>query len=135
MREARGLAGKAEVRTAAAAAFLTLALVGSGCSQELPPIRQQGSWIVVENQTKQPWRNVTVTINSYYRGGSAELAAGGRLEAPLANFETGFGQRFNTAREHVARVEVRATDADGKPVALDWNEKSDKPLLVPGDHK
>ena len=52
----------------------------------------------------------------------------GRLEAPLASFETGFGQRFNTAREHVARVEVRATDASGKPVALDWDEKAGEPL-------
>jgi hypothetical protein len=121
-----------ELRRTMAPVVLTLALLGSGCSEELPPIRQQGAWIVVENQTKQSWRNVTVTINSYYRGGSAELAAGGRLEAPLSSFETGFGQRFNTAREHVARVEVRATDASGQPVALDWDEKTDKPLLVPG---
>jgi len=117
-----------KVEFARAAVILTLVLTGSACSQELPPIRQQGAWIVVENQTKQAWRNVTVTINSYYRGGSAELAAGGRLEAPLSSFETGFGQRFNTAREHVARVEVRATDAFGKPVALDWDDKTGKPL-------
>jgi len=124
--------GTAEFRTAIAAVILTLALAASGCSHELPPIRQQGAWIVVENQTKQPWRNVTVTINSYYRGGSSELAAGGRLEAPLSGFETGFGQRFNTAREHVARVEVRATDGSGKAVALDWNEKTDAPLVPAG---
>jgi hypothetical protein len=38
------------------------------------------------------------------------------------------GQRFNTARETVRHVEVRATDAAGKPVALDWDDKTDKPL-------
>jgi hypothetical protein len=91
-----------------------------------PPIYVRGAWIVVENQTKQPWKDVTVTVNAYYRGGSPALAAGGRLEAPLANFVTGLGQRFNTSREHVMRVEVRATDALGRPVALDWDESQGK---------
>jgi hypothetical protein len=27
------------------------------------------------------------------------------------------------------RVEVRATDASGKPVALDWDEKTDTPIV------
>ena len=100
-----------------------------GCGAELPPIRQHGSWLVIENQTKTPWRDVTVTLNAYYRGVSPALAAGGRLEAPLAGFVTGLRQRFNTAREHVRRVEVRATDAAGRPVALDWDEQTGPPLV------
>ena len=100
-----------------------------GCGAELPPIRQHGSWLVIENQTKTPWRDVTVTLNAYYRGVSPALAAGGRLEATLAGFLTGLGQRFNTAREHVRRVEVRATDAAGRPVALDWDEQTGPPLV------
>jgi hypothetical protein len=113
------------------AGLLVVALAGavSSCRTELPPIRQRGAWIVVENQTKQPWRDVSVTVNSYYRGVSPRLEAGGRLEAPLSGFVTGLGQRFNTAREHIARVEVRATGADGKPVALDWDEKTGPPLV------
>ncbi len=95
----------------------------------MPPIRQRGAWLVVENQTKQPWRDVSVTLNSYYRGVSPTLSAGGRLEAPLAGFVTGLGQRFNTSREHIARVEVRATDASGQAVALDWDEKTGPPLV------
>src|SRR4029079_9292682 len=86
---------------------------------ELPAIRQRGAWIVVENQTKQPWRDVSVTVNSYYRGVSPTLSPGGRLADAAAQFVTGLGQRFNTAREHIARVEVRATDGAGNPVALD----------------
>ena len=101
----------------------------TACRHDLPPIRQRGAWIVIENQTKQPWRDVSVTVNSYYRGVSPTLSAGGRLEAPLANFVTGLGQRFNTTREHIARVEVRATDGAGHPVALDWDEKSGPPLV------
>ena len=101
----------------------------TACHQELPPIRQRGAWIVVENQTKQAWRDVSVTVNSYYRGVSPTLSPGGRLEAPLSGFVTGLGQRFNTSREHIARVEVRATDAAGNPVALDWDEKTGPPLV------
>jgi hypothetical protein len=100
-----------------------------GCRAELPSIRQHGSWLVIENQTKSPWRDVSVTLNSYYRGVAPALVAGGRLEAPLAGFVTGLGQRFDTSREHVSRVEVRATDAAGNPVALDWDEKTGPPLV------
>jgi len=102
----------------------------TACHQELPPIRQRGAWIVVENQTKQPWRDVSVTVNSYYRGVSPTLSAGGRLEAPLASFVTGLGQRFNTSREHISRVEVRATDGAGQPVVLDWDEATGPPLVM-----
>jgi hypothetical protein len=119
------------VRRPIAAAIAMLCVV-AGCRQELPPIRQRGAWIVVENKTKQPWRDVSVTLNSYYRGVSPTLSAGGRLEAPLAGFVTGLGQRFNTSREHIARVEVRATDPSGKPVVLDWDEKTGPPLVNEG---
>jgi hypothetical protein len=111
------------------AASLAAAILLAGCRAELPPIRQNGTWIVVENQTKSPWTHVSVTVNAYYRGVSPALSAGGRLEAPLANFVTGLGQRFDTAREHISRVEVRATDASGNPVALDWDEKTGPPLV------
>ena len=111
---------------------LAAALLLAGCDRELPPIRQRGAWLVVENQTTSPWSNVSVTLNSYYRGVSPSLSAGGRLEAPLANFVTGLGQRFNTSREHVSRVEVRATDAAGKPVVLDWDEHTGPPLVQEG---
>jgi hypothetical protein len=104
----------------------------AGCRPELPPIRQHGTWLVVENQTAAPWTNVSVTVNAYYRGVSPKLSAGGRLEAPLASFVTGLGQRFDTAREHVSRVEVRATDASGNPVVLDWDEKTGPPLVQEG---
>jgi hypothetical protein len=91
-----------------------------------PAVRVQGAWIVVENQTNQPWRDVTVTVNAYYRGVSPTLSAGGRLEAPLASFVTGLGQRFNASRERVSRVEVRAVDGRGQPVALDFDGNTGK---------
>ena len=112
-----------------AAIGLTAAMLLAGCRSELPPIRQRGAWLVIENQTRSPWTNVTVTLNAYYRGVSPAVSAGGRLEAPLASFVTGFGQRFNTTREHISRVEVRATDGSGQPVTLDWDEHTGPPLV------
>jgi hypothetical protein len=122
-------------RGSAILVVVVCALAAAGaCRRELPPIRQQGAWLVVENQTDREWHDVTVTLNAYYRGVSPALSAHGRLEAPLANFVTGLGQRFNAAREHVSRVEVRAVDAAGAPVALDWDEKTGTPLLtIPGE--
>jgi hypothetical protein len=97
-----------------------------------PPFWQTGGRLVIENQSKMEWRDVSVTVNAYYRGVAPRVAAGGRLEAPLAGFVTGLGQRFDTTREHVSRVEVQATDAAGKPVRLDWDEQTGTPLVREG---
>jgi hypothetical protein len=108
-------------------AVLGLGTVRCGRAEE-PPIRLNGAWLVVENRTKMEWRDVSVTVNAYYKGVAPRVAPGGRLEAPLAGFVTGFGQRFDIGRERVTRVEVRATDNTGRAVALDWDEKSGTPL-------
>jgi hypothetical protein len=94
-----------------------------GCRSKPEPIRLNGRTLVVENQTNTEWRNVTVTINGYYRGGSPSLAAGGELDAGLSSFSTGLGQKFDPGRETVHTVEVRATDASGQPVSLDWSDR------------
>lgn len=104
-----------------AAAIAWLLRSGGGASGE--SIRIEGARVVVENQSGQAWRDVNVTINAYYRVRVQSIDPGGRFETPLANLETGLGQRFDPAREHVTRVEVRATDPSGKPVAIDWEDK------------
>src|SRR5579872_2750132 len=83
-------------------------LIRSGGGAPDAPIRIDGTRVVVENQTKQAWTGVDVTINAYYRVRVPSLEPGGRLETPVVTLETGLGQRFNPAREHVTRVEVRA---------------------------
>ena len=102
---------------------LVVASVVTGCRTQPPPIRLNGRTLVVENQTKTEWRNVTVTVNAYYRGTTTALAPGAELDAGLSNFVTGLGQRFDPSRETVHTVEVRATDAAGQPVALDWSDR------------
>jgi hypothetical protein len=112
----RGRRAHRRLLVAAGCAFALLA----GCRHKPDPIRVAAGHLVVENQTRQEWRDVVVTVNAYYRGGAPTLAPGGRLETALANFTTGLGQRFDTNRERVRRVEVRAKTASGEPVALDW---------------
>src|SRR5689334_19761954 len=118
------------VLTAVVAVIVAFLMMRGG--GETQPIWQNGGRLVIENQSKLEWRDVSVTVNAYYRGVAPRVAAGGRLEAPLAGFVTGLGQRFDTTREHVTRVEVRATDAAGKPVALDWDEQTGSPLVREG---
>jgi hypothetical protein len=109
-------------------AVAVLTVLAACRREEEPPIRLNGAWLVVENQSKMEWRDVAVTVNAYYKGVAPRVAAGGRLEAPLNGFVTGFGQRYNVAREKVTHVEVRAIDASGKPVALDWDQQTGRPL-------
>ena len=102
---------------------LVAVLAIAGCRSTPPPIRVNGRTLVVENQTKHEWRNVTVTLNGYYRGSASSLAPGAELDAGLSNFVTGLGQKFDPTREMVHTVEVRATDASGQPVSVDWSDR------------
>ena len=93
----------------------------AACSPRPDPIAVRDNTVHVENQTSRDWRNVVVTVNDHFRGGAPLLAAGGRLTAPLSQFQTGFGQKFDRGRQSVSKVEVTATDPDGKPVSFNWH--------------
>jgi hypothetical protein len=92
--------------------------LAAACSEPADPIAVRDNIIHVENQTSREWRDVVVVVNDHFRGGAPKLAAGGRLTAPLSQFQTAYGQRFDLARQTVVRVEVTATDANGQPVTL-----------------
>jgi hypothetical protein len=85
-----------------------------------PTIEIAEGTIVVNNTTGREWRNVVVTVNHHFHGGAPTLAAGGRLSAPLSQFVTGHGQRYDRSRQSVFKVDVTATDSAGEPVRLDW---------------
>jgi hypothetical protein len=101
---------------------VALVVAALACSEGRDPIVVKDGMLVVENQTTRDWRNVRVTVNHHFSGGVAQLPAGGLMNAPLRDFQTGFGQRFDRSRMTVFRVEVSATDANGEPVSITWGE-------------
>jgi hypothetical protein len=103
-----------------AVALLVPLLVCPACRRP-EPIRVAENIVVVENQTSREWRNVVVTVNDHFRGGAPVLAARGKLSAPLSQFQTGFGQRYDIGRR-VFKVEVTATDSAGEPVRLEYGD-------------
>lgn len=104
----------------ALAAAAMLATLAAACSAPRDAITVDEGMISVENQTDGEWRNVRITVNDHFSGGAPALLPGGRLNAPLSQFQTGLGQKFDRARQSVYKIEVTATGADGKPVTLTW---------------
>lgn len=102
-------------------ALVALVLVfAAACSDDPPPpIQHEGGRITVLNQTSRDWQGVRVVVNGHFFGGVPRLEAGGRLDAPLSQFTTGFGQRYEP-RFGVKTIEVTATDSAGEPVTLRW---------------
>ena len=92
----------------------------AACSVPKDPIVVDEGMVVVENLTSREWRNVKVTVNDYFNGGTPVLLPGGRLNAPLSQFQTGLGQKFDRRRQSVYKVEVTASEPDGTPVTLKW---------------
>src|SRR5262245_43980315 len=80
---------------ALALAAAALAMTIGACSAPRDPIVVEEGMVTVENQTNREWRNVKVTINDHFSGGAPVLSAGGRLTAPLSQFQTAFGQKFD----------------------------------------
>jgi hypothetical protein len=104
-----------------ALALLALLLAQAACRSRPQPITVAENVVVVENRTSRDWRNVVITVNDHFRGGAATLAANGKLSAPLSQFQTGFGQRYDIGRR-VFKVEVTATDSAGNPVRLEYGD-------------
>jgi hypothetical protein len=99
--------------------------ISAACSAPRDAIVVEEGMVSVENQTDQEWRNVKITVNHHFSGGGPALAPGGRMTAPLSQFQTGLGQKFDRGRQSVFKVEVSASEPDGKAVTLTWG--ADKP--------
>lgn len=106
-------------RIACAAVCLALA---AACDDRTDPIILEEGIITVQNQTGSEWRDVRLVVNDYFGGQVASLAPGARMNAVLNNMQTGLGQRFDRSRMSVYKIEVTATDAEGRPVKLTWGE-------------
>ena len=97
---------------------LGMLLLAPACTPRLDPIRIQENLVIIQNQTSRDWRNVVITVNDHFRGGTPLLAAGAQLTAPLSQFQTAYGQRYDFSRQHVFKIEVAGTDSNGEAVQL-----------------
>lgn len=107
-------------RPVVGAALLAVCAGVSACSAGRDPIVLRDGMLVLENQTRREWLNVRVTINDHFTGGVPSLKPGGVMNAPLRDFQSGFGHRFDRRRMRVYKIRVAASDPDGRPVALGW---------------
>ena len=94
----------------------------AACSRPRDPIVIDHGTLILENQTSREWRDVLITVNHHYFGGTRSLAPGGRLNAPLRDFKTGFGVKYDRGRMSVFRVVVTAKEPNGTDVRLEWDK-------------
>jgi hypothetical protein len=111
---------RAAVRELVLTGVLAAVAAVGACTIPRDPIVVEEGMIMIENQTPRDWRNVKVTVNYHYSGGTPLLQAGGRLTTQVSQLQTAFGQKFDRGRQSVFKVEVTATDTDGKPVSVVW---------------
>jgi type IV pilus biogenesis protein CpaD/CtpE len=102
---------------------LALTLGAAACTPDPEPITFNDGTITVQNLTSAEWRNVMITVNDHYRGGAPSLAPNGRMNAPISQFQTAYGEKYVAARQPVVKIEVTATDVNGRPVKLLWGER------------
>ena len=97
----------------------------AACSEPPEPITVEENTITIANTTPNDWKNVLIVVNDHYRGGVPLLKADGRLNAPVSQFDTGYGQRW-PAGTTIAKVQVTAEAVNGEAVKLDWDIKQRK---------
>jgi hypothetical protein len=114
------------MRTAVRCAALLLLTVVAACSKPPEPLQVESNAITVLNQTDHDWKDIVITVNDHYRGGAPLLRKDGRLNAPISQFETGFGQRW-PAGQRITKVVMTAKSDGGEPVKLEWDINQPKP--------
>ena len=105
------------LRGALAVAWLSLAAVR--CSAPPPePLQLERNKLTVLNTSKDEWTNVEIWLNRYFQAKVPSIPAGGRLDAPLDRFISGYGQPFDFRRIQVTELTLTAKRPDGTPVEL-----------------
>jgi hypothetical protein len=107
-------------RTLLVLAFAASASISTAGCYKPPeePIRLEGNLITVSNVSKVEWTHVEIWINQQFRMITPSIPPGGRFQATLDAFVTGFGHRFNFKRMQVKDVRLMAKLPDGKPMEL-----------------
>jgi len=107
------------LRRSFVAALLLAVIAAAGCSDPPDPVSVDGNAITIVNSSSQDWRNVLIVVNDHYRGGAPLLKAEGRLNAPVSQFDTGYGQRWPMGTT-IRKVQVTADVANGEPLKMNW---------------
>ena len=105
------------VRCAIAIALLGVA--AARCAGPRPePLQLERNKLTVLNTSQDEWTSVEIWLNRYFRARVPSIPAGGRLDAPLDRFVSGYGQSFDFRRIQVTSLTLTAKRPDGTPVEL-----------------
>lgn len=110
--------GFGRIVSLAGGVLLALILVACTTAEQPHPILVEGSTVTVQNLTPDEWQGVEIWLNYYYRVTRPSMPAGERFGIPLNAFVAGFGQRFDTRRQVVQTIQVKATTKSGAAVDL-----------------
>ena len=108
-------------RRARALVVIVLLTAAAACSTPPEPLVVEGNIIRLENHTDTTWTDVEIWVNDHYRVTRSKIVPGERLQVPLDVFVAGFGQRFDTRRQHVKGIEVTGKQGN-EPLKLVWGE-------------
>ena len=116
-------------RVRRALAVVLLSVAAARCSNPPPePLQLERNKLTVLNTSKDEWTNVEIWLNRYFQARVPSIAAGGRLDAPLDRFMSGYGQPFDFHRMQVTELTLTARRPDGTPLELKM--KFQKPGLA-----
>src|SRR5438067_8563010 len=99
---------------------LAAASMSTAACYKAPPeaLQLEGNLLRVSNDTRTEWTHVEIWINQNYRMVTPSIPPGGRFQATLDTFVTGFGRRFDMRRQQITDVKLVAKLPDGKPLEL-----------------
>ena len=105
------------------AVVVAVTLMARGCGDDTrEAIRVDEQRVVITNLTGQPWSNIEVWLNTWYRAQAPSLEPNQRLEIPLQVFVAGPGRHFERGGEGPTGILLTARARDGSPVQLVWGE-------------
>jgi hypothetical protein len=78
----------------------------------------EGNMLTVDNRTSRDWAGVEIWLNRSFRLTTSSIRAGGRFQAPLDGFVSGYFQRFDVRSMPVNDLTLTARLPDGTPLEL-----------------
>ena len=100
-------------------AMALLSVAAARCAGPRPePLQLEQNKLTVVNTSKDEWTNVEIWLNRYFQARVPSIPAGGRLDAPLDRFLSGYGQPFDYRSIQVTELTLTAKRPDGTLLEL-----------------